>query len=99
MEALTNQPYFEQIIMPFLRRIDYDEATDLATRWHIEKMVVVDPAFCFGKPIVEAVGITTHVLASSYFASNGDARAVARWFEVEEAHVNAAVDFETKYAA
>ncbi|GAC1451127.1 MAG: DUF433 domain-containing protein [Isosphaeraceae bacterium] len=99
IQALTNQPYFEQIILPFLRQIDYDKATNLARRWHYTKAVVVDPAFCFGKPIVESVGITTNVLASSYFANKGNVKAVARWFEIEESDVLAAVEFETMIAA
>lgn len=99
IEALTKQRYFEQIIGPFLKKIDYDEASNLAIRWHIADMVVVDPSICFGKPTVESIGITTQVLASSYFANGQNAKTVADWYEIEERHVIAAVNFESELAA
>jgi hypothetical protein len=43
------------------------------------------------------VGITTHVLAASYFAHGQYAKAVANWYEIEEEHVTAALEFETRY--
>ena len=47
---------------------------------------------------MEPAGITTHVLAASCFANGQDARAVADWYEIEEAHVRAAVAFESTLA-
>lgn len=99
IEALTKQPYFEQIIGPFLTRIDYDEVTNLACGWHIARSVVVDPAIFFGKPTVEGFRITTRVLAASYLANAQNARAVADWFQVDEDSVRAAVEFESGLAA
>ena len=32
IEAITNQSYFERIILPFLERIDYDRSTQQAIR-------------------------------------------------------------------
>jgi uncharacterized protein (DUF433 family) len=97
-EAFTNQPDFEQAIGSFLREIDYDEATGLAKRWHIARMVVLDPAVSFGKPTIESVGITTRVLADSYFANDQNAKAVSDWYEIEEDCVRAAVEFEAGLA-
>ena len=99
IEALTNQQYFETIILPFLRRIDYDEVTKRAARWHIAELVVIDPAIRFGRPIVEEVGISTSVLRLAYYANGEDAASVAKWFNVETRHVLAAVDFENSLAA
>jgi uncharacterized protein (DUF433 family) len=95
VEALTNQGYINEVIMPFLKKIEYDEITSLARLWHIAEGVVVDPERCFGKPIVEEVGIATRVLASAYEANSRDEIRVADWYEIEPRHVMAAVGFES----
>jgi uncharacterized protein (DUF433 family) len=99
IEALTNQQYFETIILPFLKKIDYDDLTDQAIRWHIADLVVIDPTIRFGKPIVEETGIGTSVLRKAYYANGEDADLVARWFGIEARHVLAAVNFENELAA
>ena len=99
IEPLTDQVYINAVIMPFLKKIEYDDQTSLAKLWHIAEGVVVDPARCFGKPVVAAVGIATRVLASSFEANGRDARRVADWYEVDPAHVETAVQFESKLAA
>jgi uncharacterized protein (DUF433 family) len=98
-EVLTKQKVFPQILVPFLQRIDYDQATVLATRWHIADMVVLDPAIGFGKPIIEPVGVATAVLAAAYHANDRDAELVADWYNVHAEHVLAAVAFERNMAA
>jgi uncharacterized protein (DUF433 family) len=98
-EALTHQRVFPQFLLPFLKRIAYDEVTHLASRWRIAEAVVIDPAICFGKPVVEAVGIPTAILAAAYDANDKDAAAVADWYNVKQHQVMAAVQFEQKFAA
>lgn len=98
VEVLTRQRVFPQIILPFLQRIDYDRITELARRWHIADLVVVDPGISFGKPVVESAGITTRVLAAAYAANDRDESLVADWFNIPTSHVLAAVHFEGKLA-
>ncbi|HEV3165484.1 MAG TPA: DUF433 domain-containing protein [Isosphaeraceae bacterium] len=98
-EVITKNQVFENIILPTLQKIDYDQATDLASKWHLTPMVSLNPRVCFGKPVVDAIGITTHVLAASYFANGQNAKAVASWYEIEEQHVMAAVEYEARNAA
>jgi uncharacterized protein (DUF433 family) len=98
-EALTNQYVFPQIILPFLKRIDYGSVTRLAERWRIDRLVVLDPRICFGKPIVEPVSIPTAILAAAYHANRKNAEAVVDWYNVRTDHVMAAVEFESKMAA
>ena len=93
IEVLTRQRVFPDILLPFLKRIDYDEATELAKRWCIANLVVIDPSICLGKPIIEGVGITTAILAASYEANDQDAELVADWYKVHAKHVIAAVEF------
>jgi uncharacterized protein (DUF433 family) len=99
IQAVTEQPYFETIILPFLKNIDYDDATMMASRWRIARDVVVDPRRRFGKPIVDEVGISTSVLWSSFYANGENDEAVAEWFGIERRHVMAAVSFEDGLAA
>ena len=99
VEVLTRQKVFVDIIEPFLKRIDYDADALLARRWHIADQVVVDPAICFGKPILEDVSIPTVVLFDAFRANNDDAELVGRWYQVRPEQVRAAVRFEERLAA
>jgi uncharacterized protein (DUF433 family) len=99
LEPLTDQTYINDVIMPFLERIEYDHITKMASRWHIADGIVVDPARCFGKPIVDEVGLATRVLAAAYEANGRDLLRVADWYNVEPKHVLAAVGFENRPAA
>lgn len=98
-EALTGQKCFPKIIRPFLKRLDYSDASNLATKWRIASGVMVDPAICFGKPVVSDHCIPTYVLADSYSANKRDAEAVADWYGVTATAVRRAVQFETNHAA
>jgi uncharacterized protein (DUF433 family) len=98
-EALTHQKVFSDIILPFLKKIEYSKISRLAERWHITPHVVIDPKICFGKPVVEAVSIPTAILANAYRANHKNARRVAEWYNVQPEHVDAAVEFETIMAA
>ena len=98
-EVLTNQKVFPQILLPFLQRIDYDRVTVLARRWRIADKVIVDPAICFGKPVIEQVCIPTAILAACYRANEEDPELVADWYNVHPDDVRAAVRFEESMAA
>jgi uncharacterized protein (DUF433 family) len=98
-EVLTHQKVFPDIILPFLKKIDYSKISRLAERWHIAPHVVIDPKICFGKPVVEAVSIPTAILANAYRANHKNAKLVAEWYNVGLEHVKAAVEFETNMAA
>ena len=99
IEAMSKQLYFDKIILPFLKRIHYDETTKRAAKWHIADLVVLDPTIRFGKPVIEQTGMSTAVLRNSYYANGEDPGFVAGWFGVEERHVIAAVEFENQLAA
>ncbi len=99
IEPLTSQSYINAVIMPFLEKIEYDHLTNLARLWHIAEGVVVDPARCFGKPIVGEVGMATRVLAAAYEANGRDENRVADWYEIQPNHILAAVRFEGRTAA
>ncbi len=99
VEVLSRQKVFVEILLPFLKRIDYDSATRLAKKWFVTDQVVLDPMICLGKPIVEKAGIATAILAASFQANDQDAGIVADWYGVQQGQVLAAVEFERSLAA
>jgi uncharacterized protein (DUF433 family) len=99
IEPLTDQLYISEVIIPFLQKIEYDHITNLAKLWRIAEGVVIDPTRCFGKPIVNAVGIATRVLAAAYEANGRNTERVADWYEIDPIHVESAVRFESRTAA
>ena len=94
IDVLNRQRVFAEILLPFLKRIDYDAISKLARKWSIADGVVIDPQRCLGKPIVEEIGIKTSILDSAFKANGNDAELVADWYGVLPSHVKAAVDFE-----
>jgi uncharacterized protein (DUF433 family) len=98
-EALSDQGVFPEIIRPALMCIDYHKITSLALRWHVSDQVVLDPALCFGQPIVEKVGIPTRLLFSAYQANDKNPQKVADWYNIKPSQVKAAVAFESSLAA
>ncbi len=94
VEVLSRQKVFVDILLPFLKRINYYSATKLARKWCVTDQVVIDPMICLGKPIVEKAGIATGILAASFEANGRDAGTVADWYRVHQSHVQAAVEFE-----
>lgn len=99
LESVSDQWYMNTIMKPFLERIVYDPTTRQASKWNIADLIVIDPKYRFGKPVVEQTGISTSVLSRSYYANGEDAEAVANWFGIERRHVMAAVEFENSLAA
>ena len=99
VDVITKQGAFSKIIEPFLQSIDYDHVKLMAKRWRINKNVVIDPAICFGSPIVESVSVPTAILARAFEANDKDANIVAQWYEVAKADVLHAVAFERTLAA
>lgn len=94
IEVLTQQHAMPEVLMPFLKQIDYGPETDTAIRWRIADGVVLDPTRSFGKPLIAEEGTTTFVLARAYYANGQDAELVADLFDVSPRAVRQAVAFE-----
>lgn len=95
LDVVTGQYVIRPVYEPLLRSIDYGiEAS--AKRWHPlgqGHLVVVDPGIAFGAPTVR--GIPTRVLYGPVHAGDSTSD-VARWYEVSEAEVLAACEFEER---
>lgn len=98
-DALTRQKAFPNIILPFLKKLDFDSTSSLARRWRIARGIVVDPTICFGQPVVEAKGIPTRIIANAMEANEEDASIVADWYGMSVAQVKSAYEFEHRLAS
>ena len=99
-DIASNQQVFSQIMLPFLKQLEFSKDSILERWWPCgrEHQVVVDPKRNFGQPTIFQEGIPTHTLARSVKA-NGTVREVARWYEITAEAVREAVEFEQKLAA
>jgi uncharacterized protein (DUF433 family) len=92
----------QQIVGPSIREGVELDASGEANRWYPlkrSKVVVLDPARGFGKPILSVYGVPTVALAAAVAAEGGDEKRVARYFEVSLLGVRKAVQFEALYPA
>lgn len=102
LDTARGQYVFTVIVTPSLYAgIEYEG--DVAARWFPlgggKKSVVVDPSIQFGAPIVAETGIPTDTLYAAFMAEGRDKKAVARIFDIDIRHVDAAIHFEQKLAA
>jgi uncharacterized protein (DUF433 family) len=97
IEIVGQQHAIPEVLMPYLKRVDYDNVSRLARQWNIGEEVVIDPTRAMGKPIVRASAMPTAVLAAAYRANGQDTERVADWYGVTAADVEAAVRFEDQY--
>lgn len=100
LEIVRSQHVFAQITRPFLKELEFD-AVDTLLRWRpntTHRLVVLDPARSFGRPIVTKHGVPTEVLAAAAKASSS-VQEVCRWYEVGKADIEDAVEFEQRLAA
>jgi uncharacterized protein (DUF433 family) len=94
VELVSNQQIITRVLLPYLKRIDFDADSLLACRWNIVDGIVVDPARRYGKPIVTSVAIPTAILYAAFRNNGNDFDRVAEWYGVGPDDVKTAVDFE-----
>jgi hypothetical protein len=95
------QFFFERIMRPFFRKLEYNDADQLVRYWPVGKRgrVLLDPARKFGKPIDAETGVPTHVIFRALQAGDGQSPTdVARWLGIPLAAVTAARNFEQSLA-
>jgi uncharacterized protein (DUF433 family) len=92
-DVISQQQFFTHIKAQ-LEHIDYSEVTKLACRWNIAEGIIIDPTISMGKPIIQATGVTTFVLANQYCANEKNVSLVADLYGVGESDVINAVRFE-----
>jgi len=63
---------WREVLKPFLEDVEYEN--ELARRWWPlgkERMVVVDPDYGFGLPVVQGTGVRTEIIAERHRAGDG----------------------------
>jgi uncharacterized protein (DUF433 family) len=100
IEIVKRQAVFAQIIKPFLKELEFADGSGLVRWWPMgeKRLVVLDPTRNFGRPIVARHGVPTEILANAAKAT-GSVADVARWSEVGEREIQAAVEYEQRLAA
>ena len=95
-EVVSRQTFLPKV-RESLELIDYSLESSLAERWNIAVGVTIDPAVCFGQPVVKGTGVSTYVLHQAYLANRRDSELVAELFGIAQKEVGDAVDFEDRY--
>lgn len=98
IELLEHQHIMLEVLLRYLKRVEYDAENLLAYCWHITEGVIVDPARRFGKPIVETSGMPTAVLSAAYHANCERMDLVADWYGVSPIDVKTALLFESRHS-
>lgn len=95
----TGQYLLDYVLDYLYDALEYSDFDELIRWWPLgkDRRVLVDPRRSFGRPIVPE-GVQTNILAQS-FRAQGKAKVVADWFEVSEASVVDALEFERSRAA
>lgn len=89
----AGQKVFKIIVEQSLRDLDYDDERPIRWRPRKSRFVVIDPARSFGDPILDEFGISTHVIREEFNAF-GDIRYLSRIYEIPDAQIKSAVNFE-----
>jgi uncharacterized protein (DUF433 family) len=99
IDLKKRQQVFRTFIEPSLRDLEFDAST--VSRWYPlgadRKLVLIDPARSFGRPVVRG-GVPTEVIAEAV-RLEGSIDAVVSLYEVSKAEVRHAMKFEERLAA
>ncbi len=102
LDVQARQLVLDSVIRPSLfDGVEFD-ADGNSRRWFPvpdERVVVLDPARCFGKPILTRTNVATDTLFLSHRAEGGNTDFVSRIWRVTPDEVLAAVAFEERLAA
>ena len=94
------------VIAPLIRQlaeqIEFESPAGLARRWYPlgrSRPVVLDPFVSFGAPSIVGRGVKTANVHDLFVAENESLVAVRAWWDLTEAEIEAAVEFEVGMAA
>lgn len=99
LNLVTRQYAMYDVLEEVLQKgISFDPLSGLATQWRPKEKefpkVVLDPTIAYGQPSLEMPRLPTGVVFDAWKAEGGDYAALADWFEIDEASVREAVEFE-----
>ena len=90
---------WDEVLDPFLETLDYQN--DLARRWWPlgkDELVVVDPEYGFGSPVIVGSGLRTELVAERHEVGDSN-EVIAYDFSLTPKQVESALKFEENLAA
>ncbi len=90
------------VIRELARQIEFESPEGLASRWYPlgrNRPVVLDPMVSFGAPSIAGRGVKTINIHDLFVAEDENLESVRTWWELTDAEIQAAVDFERQLAA
>lgn len=99
IDLRDGQHAFRSFVRPSFKDLEFEAGS--VSKWYVdgkENLIAIDPKVAFGQPVIDQGGIPTARLYEA-FVAEGDARIVARQFEVPLSAVRGAVRFEQSLAA
>jgi uncharacterized protein (DUF433 family) len=97
IDILSQQFAIPNVLLPYLKRVEYNSTTKFAQVLPLKGKVVLDPRRKYGKPIVSGTGMPTIILNECYQATKSF-DVVADWYNVMPDDVMEAVKFETEFS-
>ena len=82
--------------------LEFEARSGLALRWFPSGKrgkVMLDPHISFGRPVLTSANIPTYSIYDLYLGENKDAAAVARWYDISQRDVEAALEYQRRLAA
>ncbi|NPV82767.1 MAG: DUF433 domain-containing protein [Candidatus Aminicenantes bacterium] len=103
LELLSGgQWVIHDIIVQLAYQIDFDTVTQEARRWYPpegNRLVILDPLYSFGQPIIKDRGIRTEIIYDLYLSEGKKIDVVCKWYNLSQKEVNAAINFQSKITA
>ena len=90
------------VIRQLAQQIDFESPEGLASRWYPlgrNRPVVLDPMVSFGAPAIAGRGVKTINIHDLFVAEDESLATVRTWWDLTDAEIQAAVDFERQLAA
>jgi uncharacterized protein (DUF433 family) len=102
LELLSGgQWVIKDIIVQLAHQIDFDRVTQEARRWYPpegKRLVIIDPRYSFGQPIIKDKGIKTEIIYDFYLSENKNIDIICKWYNLTPEEVNAAINFQSYIA-
>lgn len=91
----AGQKVFKKIVEQSLLDLEYQDSRPV--RWWPKKSkyIVIDPSRCFGDPILNEYGISTHTLRDDFNVFHS-IKYLSKIYEIPESHIKTAINFERR---
>jgi uncharacterized protein (DUF433 family) len=96
-EIFSQQRQIPRVLNEHLKTVKYDDVTNLATKWCVTPGITIDPAVCFGRPVIAGTRIPAQTIYDAWIVEDRDNDRVSELYSVKSVDIKAAVKFYTEY--